>query len=81
MSRYSLFFSGLITLIFGVFMAFAGLPFSYIFIFSGIIMTVLGAFLKPPVSVEPEPGKKFCWHCYQQIPADAGICPHCKLKQ
>ncbi|MEM0440163.1 MAG: hypothetical protein QXF45_01920 [Candidatus Caldarchaeum sp.] len=81
MSRYTLFFSGVVVLVFGLFMAFAGLPFSYIFLFSGIIMTVAGFFIKSTVTVEPEQGKKFCWYCYEQIPADAGICPHCKLKQ
>ncbi|MDW8084319.1 MAG: hypothetical protein RMI49_03875 [Candidatus Caldarchaeum sp.] len=81
MSRYSLLFSGLIVFVFGLFLAFAGLPFSYIFLFSGIIMTVVGLFVKTPVSVEAEKGKKFCWFCYREIPVEAGICPHCKLKQ
>jgi hypothetical protein len=67
--------------VFGLFMMVAGLPLSHIFVFAGVIMLVLGFFLKPPPSIEPEPGMKFCWYCYEQIPRDAGICPHCKLKQ
>lgn len=81
MKRSPLLFSGGLVFLFGVFLALAGLPFSYIFVFSGIIMAALGLFISPPPSVEPEKGKKFCWYCYEQIPADAGICPHCRLKQ
>jgi len=46
-----------------------------------LAMLVLSFFIGAPVTVEPEVGKKFCWFCYEQIPADAGICPYCKLKQ
>jgi len=81
LSRSPLLFSGSLVFLFGVFMTVAGLPFSYIFVFSGLIMVGLGFFLKPPQSVEPDAGKKFCWYCYEQIPVDAGICPYCKLKQ
>ncbi|MCS6783978.1 MAG: hypothetical protein RMI43_03385 [Candidatus Caldarchaeum sp.] len=81
MSRYPLLFSGLVVFVFGLFLALAGLPFSYIFLFSGIIMAVVGLFVKSSVTVEPEQGKKFCWYCYREIPVDVGICPHCKLKQ
>jgi len=79
--RSPLLFSGGLVFVFGLFMMVAGLPLFHIFVFAGVIMLVLGFFLKPPPSIEPEPGMKFCWYCYEQIPRDAGICPHCKLKQ
>ena len=80
--------SGAILAIFGGFLVFTdlyvplgvsifGLPISV----TGGIMFVVGLLRAEPKPVEPEPGKKFCWYCTEQIPKDAEHCPNCSLPQ
>lgn len=80
--------SGAIVAMFGGFLVFTdlyvplgvsmfGLPITVV----GTIMFALGLVRAEPLSVEPEPGKKFCWYCMTQIPKDSKECSNCSLPQ
>lgn len=80
--------SGAILAVFGVFLVVTdwyvplgvsvfGFPISI----AGGIMFALGFLRAEPESVEPEPGKKFCWYCMTQIPMNSIECPTCSLPQ
>jgi len=74
--------SGIIVLLFGIFLDIAMLPFGFAFIVAGIIMVILGFLSKPAEPPEPsKPGHKFCWFCLNEIPVESEICPICKMRQ
>ncbi|GBC69469.1 hypothetical protein HRbin01_01168 [archaeon HR01] len=82
MKSPSLAFAGVVTSVFGLFIIITGLPFGIAFLMAGIIMFVLAYILPPPQPPTPDdPGKKLCWFCYREIPADSKTCPYCRLRQ
>ncbi len=54
-----------------------GLP----ILITGGVMFALGLVRVEPLALQPQKGKKFCWYCMVQIPADSKECPSCSLPQ
>jgi len=80
--------SGMMLAIFGAFLVLTdwyvplgvsvfGFPISV----AGAVMLAVGFLKSEPQPIEPEPGKKFCWYCMNQIPEDSKQCPSCSLPQ
>ncbi|NIN53601.1 MAG: DUF4064 domain-containing protein [Nitrososphaeria archaeon] len=50
----------------------------------GLILGIVGGALAlswKPTAIPPTPTARFCVHCGQSMPQDAGFCPHCGKEQ